>query len=218
MDATADAHGFVVAYPQGAIPLGSGYAWNVPGQRLLGGHEVPKGAADDVRFIASAISAVEHAYAIDPKRVFVTGMSGGARMSSQLGCDLADVFAAVAPVAGLRFPSPCTSSRPVPIIAFHGTADPVNPYEGNGQPYWTYSVPSAERQWAQHNTCGDAPATRAAAPRVTLTEYAHCGGGGDVALYTVDGAVHEWPGAPKQTAAIDANEVMWAFFAAHPQL
>jgi polyhydroxybutyrate depolymerase len=41
MDATADANGFVVAYPQAALPDGSGFAWNVPGQPLVGGRQVP---------------------------------------------------------------------------------------------------------------------------------------------------------------------------------
>jgi polyhydroxybutyrate depolymerase len=37
MDATADADGFIVAYPQGLIPDGTGFDWNVPGEPLIGG-------------------------------------------------------------------------------------------------------------------------------------------------------------------------------------
>lgn len=216
MDSVADGHGFVVAYPQGAISLGSGFAWNVPGQPLLGGQPVPAGAADDAAFLAAAIASIEQAYAIDPRRVFATGMSGGARMASQLGCDLSTLVAAVAPVAGLRFPSPCNATRPVPVVSFHGTADTVNPYDGNGQAYWTYSVPSAEQQWAVHDGCGASPATSQAAPGVTLTSYSDCAGAAAVLLYTIDGAGHEWPGAPGQTTAIDASSAMWTFFSAHP--
>ena len=169
--AVAEAHGFVVAYPQGAIPLGGGFAWNVPGQPLLGGQAVPDGSADDVDFIARAVAAIELAYPIDPKRVYATGMSGGARMASQLGCDLATVLAAVAPVAGLRIPAPCSGPRAVSVVAFHGTADTTNPYDGNGQAYWTYSVPVAEQGWATHDGCDPTPATSQAAPSVTLTTY-----------------------------------------------
>ncbi len=216
MDALAEAHGFIVAYPQASIVLGSGFAWNVPGQALLGGKAVPAGSADDVQYIAQTIATLEETYSIDPKRVFVTGMSGGARMTSQIGCDLAAVVAAIAPVAGLRFPAPCPGARAVPVVAFHGTADNVNPYEGHGQAYWTYGVASAEQQWAAHDGCPGAPVASQAALGVTLTTYAHCGGSADVSLYSIDGAAHEWPGAPAQTKAIDANEAMWAFFAAHP--
>ncbi len=216
MDPVADAHGFVVAYPQGAIPLGGGFAWNVPGQPLIGGQAVPAGAADDASFIAQAVAVIEGAYAIDPKRVFVTGMSGGGRMASQLGCDLSTLLAAVAPVSGLRFPSPCSGPRPVPVVSFHGTADTVNPYDGSGQAYWTYSVPSAEQQWAVHDGCGAEPAISQVAPGVTLTSYAACAGDAAVFLYTIDGAGHEWHGAPQQTQAIDAKSAMRAFFAAHP--
>ena len=44
------------------------------------------------------------------------------------------------------------------MISFHGTADPVDPYNGNGQAYWTYSVPVAAQRWAAHNRCSPTPA------------------------------------------------------------
>jgi polyhydroxybutyrate depolymerase len=158
---------------------------------------------------------LELGYPIDAKRVFVSGFSGGARMASQLGCDLSNLVAAVAPVAGLRFPSPCNSARPAAVVAFHGTADSVNPYDGGGPPYWTYSVPSAEQQWAAHNGCGATPSVSTAATGVELTSYAECSGGADVELFTTQGADHVWPGAPGQNDAIDANALMWMFFSAH---
>ena len=217
MDSVAEANQFIVAYPEGAIALGGGFAWNVPGQPLLGGGAVPTDAADDVAFFAQAIAFLQQRYAIDPHRIFVTGMSGGARMTSQLGCDLATTVAAIAPVAGLRFPSPCNGTRAVPVVAFHGTADTVNPYDGGGQPYWTYSVPSAEAQWGAHDGCDSSPATSPATANVTLTAYGDCTGGAAVALYTVDGAGHEWPGAPGQTPLINASATMWSFFNLHPK-
>jgi poly(3-hydroxybutyrate) depolymerase len=73
----------------------------------------------------------------------------------------------------------------------------VDPYAGNGQAYWTYSVLTPARRWAA------------------------------VDLYAITGEGHEWPGGPHlgrairdllgpQTTAVDANSVMWAFFVAHP--
>jgi polyhydroxybutyrate depolymerase len=216
MDQAADALGFVAAYPQGGIALGAGFAWNVPGQPLAGGVAVPPEAGDDAAYFAQAISAIEQGYPIDAKRVYAAGFSGGGRMASQLACDLSSTVAAVAPVAGLRFPSPCNSQRLVPVVAFHGTADTTNPYDGGGPTYWTYSVPSAAQQWSLHNGCGSAPVISQPAPGVQLTAYPDCSAGAAIALYTIEGAGHEWPGAPGQTNALSATAVMWAFFLSHP--
>lgn len=228
MDATADTYGFIVAYPQGLIGDGTGYDWNVPGEPLVGGRSVPDGAADDVTFLTDLVGVLEHRYCIGSARVYATGFSGGARTASQLACDASDVFAAVAPVSGLRYPTPCPATRAVPVIAFHGTADPVDPYDGNGQAYWTYSVPRAALDWAQHNGCSATPTTASQAnPGVILTSYSGCADGGSVELYTITGEGHEWPGGPTlpraltrvlgpQSTAIDANATMWQFFEAHP--
>jgi polyhydroxybutyrate depolymerase len=133
MDRTADAHHFIVAYPQAAIPDGAGYDWNVPNVPLTGGRPVPAGAANDVSFLKQVVTLLEKRYCINARRVFSTGVSGGGRMASQLGCDASTVFAAIAPVAGLRRPTPCPTRRPVPVVAFHGTADPIDPFAGHGQ-------------------------------------------------------------------------------------
>ncbi|HEV2368442.1 MAG TPA: hypothetical protein VGR90_01125, partial [Acidimicrobiales bacterium] len=136
-------------------------------------------------------------------------------------------FAAVAPVSGLRFPSPCPVDRPVPVVAFHGRADPVDPYDGNGQAYWTYSVPTAAQRWAAQDSCRATPKTTATAG-YSLAQYGGCAGGAAVELYILTSEGHEWPGGPplpasiinalgKQSDAVDANATMWAFFTAHPR-
>ena len=222
MDATADADGFVVAYPQAAIPAGAGFDWNVPNEPLIGGGTPPKNAPNDVAFLVQLVAQLRARSCIDPARVYATGFSGGARMASQLGCDAAATFAAVAPVSGLRLPSPCPAKRAVPVLSFHGTADPVDPYRGGGEAYWSYSVPVAAKRWAAHDGCAAKPVTSG-----MLTRYTRCKGGSAVELYTLAGEGHEWPGGPKmprritallgpQSDAVDANAVMWSFFAAHP--
>src|SRR5262249_5225851 len=156
MDATADAHRFVVAYPQALIPEGTGFDWNIPGVPLVGGRAVPKGAADDVSFLEQLVTTLESRYCIDAQRVYATGVPGGARRWARPACDASKPSAAVAPVSGLRAPSPCPAPRAVPILSFHGTSDPVDPYAGHGQPYWTYSVRTAEGDWAQREGCAHA--------------------------------------------------------------
>jgi polyhydroxybutyrate depolymerase len=227
MDAVADTDGFVVAYPQALIRHGSGFDWNIPGVPLLGGHPVPAGAADDVAFVKGVVARLHALACIDLRRVDATGFSGGARLSSQLACDASTTFAAVAPVSGLRLPSPCPATRGVPVMAFHGTADPVDPYPGNGQAYWTYSVPVAAQRWGAHDRCSVEPTRTHPASTVTLTTYSSCRDGAVVELYTIAGEGHEWPGGPAmapaeirllgpQSRAIDADALMWRFFSSHP--
>jgi len=226
MDETANTAGFIVAYPQGAIRSGSGYDWNIPGVPLFGGKPVPAGSANDISFISQTITYLQQHYCVDPSRVDVTGFSGGARLTSQLGCDLSARVAAIAPVSGLRLPSPCPATRPVPVISFHGTADPVDPYNGNGQAYWTYSVPTAAQRWGAQDACGATPTTTTTNPQLTLTQYNECAGGAVVSLYTIAGAGHTWPGGPPLSRSItrvlgpqsqiQASSMIAAFFKQHP--
>jgi polyhydroxybutyrate depolymerase len=227
MDLTSDTDHFIVAYPQGLIPDGSGFDWNVPGVELTGGRKVPAGSANDVSFLTKLVGILEGKYCVNPKEVYATGFSGGARMVSQLACDDSKIFAAIAPVSGLRRPSPCPTSRAVPIIAFHGSADEVDPFAGHGEAYWTYSVSTAAKDWAKQDKCSIKAASSTPVASVKLTAYGHCKSGAAVELYEVLGEGHEWPGGPTlptslvtelgpQSNAISANALMWAFFQAHP--
>jgi polyhydroxybutyrate depolymerase len=226
MDATSDQHTFIVAYPQGLITSGSGFDWNVPNVPLFGGTYAPADSANDVTFLVDLVRVLESTYCINRNEVYATGMSGGGRMASQLACDASSVFAAVAPVAGLRRPTPCPSTRPVAVVAFHGKADPIDPYKGNGQAYWTYSVQVAASLWASQDVCASA-ATIQRQNGYTLTAYTRCHGGADVELYSLKGEGHEWPGGlavsplitdvlGPQSDAVNADEVMWSFFMKHP--
>jgi polyhydroxybutyrate depolymerase len=226
MDTTSDQHTFIVAYPQGLITSGSGFDWNVPNVPLVGGTYAPADSANDVTFLVDLVSVLESSYCINRNEVYATGMSGGGRMASQLGCDASGVFAAVAPVAGLRLPAPCPTTRSVPVVAFHGTADPIDPYKGHGEAYWTYSVKVAASLWAGQDACGS-DATVQSHTGYTLTTYAQCSDGADVELYSLIGEGHEWPGGPTQSPivtgllgpqsnAVNANQVMWSFFMKHP--
>jgi len=48
-------------------------------------------------------------------------MSNG-MLAQRLACEAADVFRAIAPVAGTDNTQSCTPSRPVPVIECHGRA------------------------------------------------------------------------------------------------
>jgi polyhydroxybutyrate depolymerase len=226
MDATAGADHFIVAYPQALILDGAGYDWNIPGEPMVNGKYPPASAPSDVTFLTTLVRDLAGRYCIDLTRVYATGVSGGGRMASQLACDASSVFAAIAPVAGLRYPDPCPASRPVPVIAFHGTADTIDPFGGFGLGYWTCAVPTAAHLWASHDHC-DASPQNTSGHGYRLTRYTGCSGSTQVELYAITGEGHEWPGGPAmpsaitsvlgpQRDAVSANALMWDFFNAHP--
>ena len=214
----ADEHGFIVVYPSGEdlrMP-----AWEMGGA----------GKAADVRFIAELIDSLKSAYNIDPSRIYANGMSNGGGMSFVLSCTLSDRIAAVGMVAtALLVPfETCTDTTPVPVVAFHGTADPVAKF--NGGRSWVvprYRFPGVAPfidAWSKRNRCDPNPTDTAAASDVTRRSYANCAGGADVVLYSFKDGGHTWPSGmalpdwfvgPTPTS-IDASREMWAFFREHP--
>ncbi len=79
----------------------------------------------DVAFLRGVLARVTSTLCVDLNRVYVTGYSNGAIMASVLACVDAGQVAAIAPVSGVANPPRCNPSRPVPVVAFHGTADPL---------------------------------------------------------------------------------------------
>lgn len=227
----ADRKDFLVANPDGAVTLAGKpdeHYWNIPGAPLVNGAAVPAGTPDDVQYVRDAIDAIAAATCLDRRRVYATGLSGGGRMASLLACQLADRIAAVAPVAGLRAGLPgtgadhapaaasCTPSRPVPILTFHGTGDPVNPYAGGGAAYWGYGVPVALARWLQIDGCRPDKVKRSApAPHVVEERYTKCSDDAEVVLYRTEagedqGGGHVWPTQP-----FDATPLVWDFLSEH---
>lgn len=219
--ATADRHGFVVVAPDAGIAAGDGFVWNIPGVPSVTGKLPSAGDADDVAFLLATIDWLAHGGCIDRTRVYVTGFSGGGRMTSWLGCVAAERFAAIAPVVGLRAgnplkslprvpdPATCRPSRPVAVLAFAGDADTTNPITGGGAGYWQYTMATALSRWADLDGCRSGPVRRALGAAVTEQRYANCRGGAEVAARVTHGAGHVW--------AVD-NEALWAFFARHRRL
>jgi polyhydroxybutyrate depolymerase len=218
LSATADRHGFLVAYPDGGISGAGGFVWNIPGVPTVDGKVPGPGERDDVAFLTRLVDRLIAAKCADPARIYATGLSGGGRMASWLACVAPDRFAAVAPVVGLRAghplrsdrsrpnPATCRPSRPITIIAFAGDADGTNPVQGGGAGYWQYGMHAAEQRWAQLNGCIGQPTTRWVTPRVYEERYGDCRQGTEVIARVTTGAGHEW------TAD---NEALWQLLSAH---
>jgi polyhydroxybutyrate depolymerase len=225
-DAVADANGFVVVYPDGIdFSWADGRGASVPDRQ----------GVDDVGFISTLVTKLVADYGIDPGHVFATGLSAGAFMANRLGCERADLFAAVAPVSGtLGATVPCTPSRPVAVMETHGTADPVVPFSGGpmtgrGGVSDIVSPATMVDRWRQVDGCQGAP-TDEVLPDVGDGTQTHrwtssgCKSGTAVVFMRVDGGGHTWPGAPEvlpvqevgpPSHGFDASAASWRFFSSH---
>jgi polyhydroxybutyrate depolymerase len=203
MSEKADQAGFIIVYPEGE---GSPQRWNV-GPR--------EGGQRDLAFIRALIDHLAAQLSVDPARVYATGISNGGGMVNRLGCELADRIAAIAPVSGdyQRYED-CHPPRPVPVVAFHGTADPIIPYNGNR--FALPSVPEWEAAWAERNGCAPTSSVTYQQGEVTGRSWDGCRAGATVTLYTIGGGRHNWPGRGPGTRDVDATDAIWTFFAAHP--
>ncbi len=215
----ADEHGFIVVYPSGEGG-GGPRVWHEGGGA---------GPSRDVRFISELIDTLEARYNIDPRMIYANGLSNGGGMSFALSCTLSDRIAAVGMVAAAQLLpfSWCTDHRPVPMIAFHGTADRAVPYKGGFSwvaPDRFPSIPAFTANWARRNRCGTNPVDSVVATDVTRLEYTKCADDAAVVLYTINGGGHTWPGGKPlpvwfvgpTSRSIDATSRMWEFFRAHP--
>jgi len=219
-NAMADRHGFLVVYPAGTgFPL----RW-----RIRGSPENEDLPAIEVQFIADLIDLLSVEYNIDPAQVYANGLSNGGGMADLLGCRLSDRIAAIGTVSGAYlYPrDQCNPQRPVPVIAFHGTADPIVPYTGGESASFHEPFPLVTdwaADWAMRNGCNETAEVLEPSGAVTGIRYDGCRGDSEVLFYTVHGGGHSWPGgeplpewiAGTTTRDIDATVEMWEFFAGH---
>jgi polyhydroxybutyrate depolymerase len=207
----ADKNGFIVVYPNGSGDS-SALSWNAGG---CCGFAMTNNIneSDNVRQIIHDLDSVAR---VDPKRIYASGFSNGAMLTYRLACEMSEVFAAVAPVSGVLVSSPCQPAQPVSILDFHGLADDVIPYGGGSTlPVTGEPFPPVEQSlatWANLDGCANSPATDQNG-LLTHTAYGACQNDAAVELYAVSGLGHSWP--PEDV--VQATQMIWDFFAAHPK-
>ena len=217
-------------YPGGGYPGGNQGGDQGSGQESQRHHTPP---ADDLAFFNSMLDKLSSSYAVDASRIYATGLSDGGFMDFRLGCRMADRLAAIAPV-GAEMPKTmtCVPPRLLPILMINGTSDPIVPYRGrSGKPgsYATTSAEDSAKMWASLNNCETKAQRTTLPPRAkggkkTDVETYKCTQDAPVVLYSVQDAGNTWPGGEqylsekevgKTSTDIDANDVIWKFFAAH---
>lgn len=196
-------HGFVLVTPNGT---GTPTKWAITPDAT--------GNADLV-FTTDMLDQLESSLCVDTSRVYATGLSNGAFISSAVACTLSDRIAAVAPVSGLLHPKPCDTTRPVPVLTFHGTDDPILLFnggvgdrlgqimaEGAGVNPTDSALPAADlegpgypqavKEWAAQNGCKDTFTDTALTDTVTTRTY-DCPADGAVEFQIIKGGGHSWP-------------------------
>jgi len=189
----ADAEGFVMVFPQGIDNV-----WNI-GPCCTQSRDV-----DDLRFARELAKTIANELCIDTKRIYSVGYSLGGGMSLFLACNAADIFAAVSPAAFDLLEEdeePCHPSRPITVISFRGTDDPIVFYEAHESTPPTlllgFSIPNihimgAERtsqKFAELDGCVGAPVADLVG--AGCQTYTQCNDGVEVTLCTKQGGGHE---------------------------
>jgi polyhydroxybutyrate depolymerase len=147
------------------------------------------------------------------------GMSWGARVTSTVGCQLADRIAAIGAVSGVVFDATCQLARPLPVVIFHGKLDTSVQYYGGigysvthpgeraptpptAPPADTQGFPPVEpvvAQWAAANGCAAEPEATQVAEHVERRSFLGCAEGSAVEFYVISDGQHAWPGADLET-------------------
>lgn len=239
--AKADKENFLAVFPNAMPPdpaRASNFAsnpqlWNDGSDRFYVGQTAP----DDVRFIAAMLDDLSTRFALDDRRIFLTGFSNGASMSFRLGAELSDRIAAIAPVAGALWFDPPILRHSVAMCYITGTADPLNLIDG-GPPRLASGGSDSVRakpkppvrnsisKWAKALGCSSTTAGTSDSSGVRTETHSGCLGSAEVVSIEVDGLGHTWAGGKsilpesmvgKTSNKISATDVIWAFFEKHPR-
>jgi polyhydroxybutyrate depolymerase len=152
---------------------------------------------EDVAFVRATVDWFSSNFCIDAARIFATGMSYGGMMSNTLGCEVGDVFRAIAPIAGAGpgfggFGEP-TCVGQVASLLIHGTADETV----------TIDMGEASRDhWVEAKHCSTN--SSAVAPTEYCVAYSDCDPG-----YPVHWCVH----SGGHTIPDFSAQTIWDFFA-----
>ncbi|MEO8694871.1 MAG: alpha/beta fold hydrolase [Acidimicrobiales bacterium] len=213
-EALAAREHFVVAFPDGV-----GATWNAG---TCCGVAVTR-KIDDVAFLVALVEEIAHRVSIDRTRVSAVGHSNGAMMAFRLGCEAADVFSAIVPVAGSLEIDRCTPARAVSLLAIHGDADRNHPIDGGAgdrsiSNVLYRSMSTSLVMWTAAMGCAQ-PSTTIAGP-ISTTAWTRCPPGVGTKYIVIAGADHPWPGSADRratalqgvpTTALDATAVAWGF-------
>jgi polyhydroxybutyrate depolymerase len=162
-DAFAE-RGAVVAYLEG-------YRGHWNDARVSSDFTARSEGVDDVAFTEAALGLLSARFAVDLGRVFALGYSNGGQLVIRLAHEIASRLAGLALISATQ-PAPQNfrareaASIPLATVLFHGTKDPIAPYEGGMSSLWGFhprglglSAPQTAEYYARRNGITAAPRT-----------------------------------------------------------
>ncbi len=185
---------------------------------------------DDVGFFRQMVTNITAQMNIDRDKIYATGMSNDGMMSERLACEMADVFKAIASVAGPDGTKSCKPARPISVLQIHAFDDDHVLFNGGaGQNSFHNistvtdftSIPETVSRWVKRNNCQTKPQHVLKVDGAYCDLYAPCDGGAEVKLCVTETSGPSWPGGEKPggikkksptSKAISANDEMWKFF------
>jgi polyhydroxybutyrate depolymerase len=209
--------GFVVVYPSGV----RGWNWDpaAPARPSLGAAGSGATPVDDFAFFDAMFDRLIAEKIADPKRIYVTGGSGGGFMTWSLlfhrgqRIAAAGMMVALLPRAWSRWPP---LPRPVPAIVMLGTLDPLVTWDGADR---GHSAAETMKILCELDGCSGGPAVATLPDRDgdgNVVETAAWEGKAKVVLYRMNGHGHGWPmtddaaSGPK-TRDFVPIEAFWSF-------
>jgi polyhydroxybutyrate depolymerase len=236
----ADRHGFILAAPNGTGPVRREIlrTWNVH----FGFGYAQRKKVDDIGFVRSLILQIRKEEAVDPSKVYLTGLSNGAILCHFAAAAHSDLVAGIAPVVGTvggrsdptqAWIYPAIPKKPVDVILFNGELDQSIPLQGGvqkkhaeKQPREVVSAQASADFWVKANGCNPKPTIdRLPQQKATRTTWSGGRDGTRVVLYVLHNQGHAWPGGSAARSVADppsqvlkAHEVLWDFFRSRPPL
>lgn len=214
MDAAAERHGVINVYPEGTYSSATRQGWNA------GFSTCGDGRANDVDFAkAVVLDMIEHA-CVDVSKIYASGFSNGGSMTSNLTCEMSDVFRAYS-ITGSSMPNavfPAHCSLPnvaKPVVNVCGGTDGCS-----------RSVASWFNEYAGASRCTDAAVTTEVSATTTCHKHSSCGAAGDEPLEycLIAGLGHCWSGNDccdtqclnQNPANLDSSDYILKFFGSLP--
>ncbi len=241
----ANQQGFIVVQPASTWNSQTDqWNWNAyfmdaafPNAKPCGAPDCP----DDSGFLRQLIINLTAQYNLNPKMVFVTGMSSGGQMTERIGVEISDLVAAISPASGQlegqqALPPPVLVPGnvvdPISVQEWHGTED-TNLWPCNygttlysGITFTLDTVDDTFNYWVQENSC---TSLQTAQPLCLNGEPNNAN---DAAISGVAGSTGNtgtncsasnievqfvWEPNVKHTWEPKYNAARWQFFASHPK-
>jgi len=199
----ADQVGFLMVYPDGVDN-----SWNVGNCCGLAMSE----NVDDVGFTRAMIEAISKAACIDAKRVYATGMSNGAGFVQRLGCEAADVIAAIAAASADLVTDPCTPARPISELSVRGLSDTTVAYAGGNTGSTGWYDPGAKATldlWKTIDQCTGSETTT----HQYCESYTSCAAGVEITLCSLPNTSHD---TYNNAVGMSVPDVAWEMFQRQP--